>query len=135
MSLNIRNPIYSDSGAQKVDVLLDHPEFGTIPYSFDPNTADESYDFEVRQYIAGLEDGDIAPFVPYVESQEELDAKELAQAKTYLSDTDWVITKISEAEILGEDVSALKTQYQNVINERRAKRTRINELEPSESEA
>jgi hypothetical protein len=41
-----------------------------------------------------------------------------ADAQKYLSDTDWVVVKISEATLVGEDVESLKTKYAEVIAKR-----------------
>lgn len=127
--LNIRNPKYCSAEQIKIDVTFDHPEFGEIPYTFDPTTEDESYDAEIREYIESIAEEDIQPFEPYVPTQYQLDQAELAEKYAYLVNTDWVVVKIQEASLLGEDTSSLTAQYQDIIDERRASRTRINELE------
>lgn len=56
----------------------------------------------------------------------------LSQIEAYkqkLSATDYVITKIAEAQAIGDDVGELINQYSEVIANRRLIRTKINELE------
>jgi len=47
-------------------------------------------------------------------------------ASEYLRQTDWVVAKVGEAKILGHDVSALISQYQDVFNKRASARNIIN---------
>ena len=49
--------------------------------------------------------------------------------KQKLSETDYVITKIAEAQAIGDDVGELINQYSEVIANRRLIRTIINDLE------
>ena len=56
----------------------------------------------------------------------------LSQIEAYkqkLSETDYVITKIAEAQALGEDTTALLNKYSETIANRRLIRTIINDLE------
>ena len=123
---NIRNARYANLSNSMVEVVLDHPEFGEIPYGYNPNTPDQSLDSIIREALETLE---IASFEEYIPSQEDLDGAELQECYTYLTSTDWVISKLSEAIAIGEDATSLLEKYETTINERRAKRTRINELE------
>lgn len=49
--------------------------------------------------------------------------------KKKLADTDYVITKIAEAELYGEDTTALKMKYAETIAKRKRYRAEISELE------
>lgn len=56
----------------------------------------------------------------------------LSQIEAYkqkLSETDYVVTKIAEAQAIGDDVGELLNQYSEVIANRRLIRTIINDLE------
>lgn len=56
----------------------------------------------------------------------------LSQIEIYkqkLSETDYIVTKIAEAQAIGDDVGELINQYSEVIANRRLIRTKINELE------
>lgn len=55
----------------------------------------------------------------------------IKQAKSYLSATDWVIVKISEAVALGdtEKANELKTKYADILTKRQEARDTINSLE------
>ena len=55
---------------------------------------------------------------------------ELNELKTYLSETDYVITKLNEAKIEDEGLfNQLKTNYSEILEKRKQARARINELE------
>ena len=66
-------------------------------------------------------------------TEEELkvinDNKSIQEAKQYLVNTDWIIVKINEAQLLGQDIQPLLTKYSVELSEREAKRTIINSLE------
>ena len=49
--------------------------------------------------------------------------------KQELSSTDYIVTKIAEAQALGEDTTELLNQYSETIANRKLVRTKINELE------
>lgn len=49
--------------------------------------------------------------------------------KKELSDTDYVVTKIAEAQALGEDVSSLLDKYSETLRRRKELRNKINNLE------
>lgn len=65
--------------------------------------------------------------------QEELDRLEVEQkvyeAKTYLASTDWIVTKIGEVQIKGEDTTELLSKYSTELIKRDECRTLINSLE------
>ena len=65
--------------------------------------------------------------IEYKNIQKEWEIKKL---KRYLSDTDYVITKLNEAKIEDEDLfNSLKTKYSDILTKRKEARVRINELE------
>lgn len=65
--------------------------------------------------------------IEYKNIQKEWEIKKL---KRYLSDTDYVITKLNEAKIEDEDLfNSLKTEYSDILAKRKEARARINELE------
>lgn len=49
--------------------------------------------------------------------------------KKELSDTDYVVAKIAEAQALGEDVSSLLDEYSKILKRRKELRNKINNLE------
>ena len=53
--------------------------------------------------------------------------QQVAEARQYLSDTDYAVIKLNEALVLGEDITAMKAEYADVLNEREAKRQFIRE--------
>ena len=65
--------------------------------------------------------------IEYKNIQKEWEIKKL---KRYLSDTDYVITKLNEAKIEDEELfNSLKTEYSDILTKRKEARIRINELE------
>lgn len=65
--------------------------------------------------------------IEYKNIQKEWEIKKL---KRYLSDTDYVITKLNEAKIEDEDLfNSLKTEYSDILTKRKEARVRINKLE------
>lgn len=65
--------------------------------------------------------------IEYKNAQKEWEIKKL---KRYLTDTDYVITKLNEAKIEDEDLfNSLKTEYSEILTKRKEARVRINELE------
>ena len=53
----------------------------------------------------------------------------IGNAKRYLADTDYVVIKIYEAKISGEDTLRLETEYADVLAERKRVRATIDGLE------
>ena len=56
----------------------------------------------------------------------------LSQIELYkqeLSNTDYIVTKIAEAQALGEDTTELLNKYSEIISNRKLIRIKINELE------
>lgn len=65
--------------------------------------------------------------IEYKNIQKEWEIKKL---KRYLSDTDYIITKLNEAKIEDENLfNSLKTEYSDILAKRKEARVRINELE------
>lgn len=57
--------------------------------------------------------------------ESEMRESEIAQDKQYLADTDWIVTKIGEAQLIGEDIQPLLDKYSSQIAEREMARVRI----------
>ena len=59
-----------------------------------------------------------------------LKEQEITFLKQYLSDTDYVITKLNEAKIEDEELfNSLKTEYSDILAKRKEARAKINELQ------
>ena len=72
-------------------------------------------------------DENIVNTIEYKNIQKEWEIKKL---KRYLSDTDYIITKLNEAKIEDENIfNSLKTEYSDILTKRKEARVRINELE------
>lgn len=62
-------------------------------------------------------------------SDQEMLYSEIAQDKKYLADTDWIIAKIGEASLSGQDTASLTEQYAKYFEERELARVRIRAAE------
>jgi len=62
-------------------------------------------------------------------TDDEINAQNIATSKAYLSKTDWVVVKINESSIRGEDITDLLTKYADVLTARTEARNNINSLE------
>ena len=72
-------------------------------------------------------DENVINTIEYKNIQKEWEIKKL---KRYLSNTDYIITKLNEAKIEDENLfNSLKTEYSNILAKRKEARARINELE------
>lgn len=93
------------AGNQMGDLREDSAAFGTDLSGYEP-------------LIAEVEAAYVPPPPPMTEDEIERDKK-------YLADTDWVISKISEASLTGQDTEPLLIQYDAQIKEREMARVRI----------
>lgn len=66
-----------------------------------------------------------------LEKQRYLIEEEIFDKKNYLAETDYVITKINEAQALSnnDEIAQLKSDYADILVKRKECRQRINELE------
>jgi hypothetical protein len=68
--------------------------------------------------------------LPVNATQAELDAEALKEAKSeaqaYLTSTDWIVSKMSEAQLQSVDIAPLLTKYSAELREREASRLTIN---------
>lgn len=85
----------------------------------------------MKAYIDGkiveIEDPEVVNTTEYQNTFKE---QEIDELKKYLSDTDYVITKLNEAKIEDENLfNSLKTEYSDILAKRKEARVRINELE------
>ena len=60
--------------------------------------------------------------------QEIANQKLIEEAKRYLKETDWIVVKINEYQLSGEDISPLLDKYAVELQTRKEKRDLINEL-------
>lgn len=75
-----------------------------------------SSDAEVTAWLA---EGNMPEPAKSQEEQEaEIKSAQTAEARLYLAETDWVVTKISETAIRDEDTAPLKAKYADVLDKR-----------------
>lgn len=58
-------------------------------------------------------------------TEDQLKEYEIYQDKKYLADTDWIIARIGEASLSGQDTAPLLAQYATEIEQRELARVRI----------
>lgn len=84
-------------------------------------------------YRKAYRDGEIAeePIPEEIpEIEEEARVSDISAAKRRLADTDYVVSKINEAAIDGEEARQKAVdEYRGILEERKALRSKINELE------
>lgn len=96
--------------------------------------ADKTYCVEYGKFWA-VRDNKLVKVddVEVINSQEYKDMlkeNEIDSLKQYLSETDYIITKLNEAKIEDEELfNQLKIEYSDILMKRKEARTRINELE------
>lgn len=61
----LRNPIYSNADGTAVDVELNHPEFGWIPFTASPDDTEQ----HGRDIYAAAKLGEFGEIAPYVEPE------------------------------------------------------------------
>lgn len=100
----------------------------------DEEEADKTYCVEYGKFWA-VKNGElcIVDDLEVINSDEYkniLKEQEIILLKQYLSDTDYVITKLNEAKIEDEELfNSLKTEYSDILVKRKEARAKINELE------
>ena len=55
-------------------------------------------------------------------TEEQIIAEKIIEYKTYLANTDYIVTKIAEAQALGEDTPPLLSKYQVQLQQRKEAR-------------
>lgn len=133
-----KRKFYYDINSKKIEVrpFYDDYEEQEKPYieltfeEWQEKLSTCSYGY-MKAYIDGeiveIEDPEIVNTTEY---QNMLKEQEINELKRYLSDTDYVITKLNEAKIEDDELfNSLKTEYSNILAKRKEARVRINELE------
>lgn len=93
----------------------------------------------VKRYTIAKDEADIPATQEQIdeynsaEQKKEIDTlfADYVEYHNYLNNTDWIITKINEANIKGESIEGLKVQYSEELNYRDVCRENINLLEGS----
>lgn len=115
------------------------------PYSYEPENENDFIEISAEEAeptyqcsygkIWAIKDGkpvliDDEQVINTEEYKAEFKANEIATLKQYLSDTDYVISKLNELKLEDEaEYEAEKAKYSDVLNKRKEARVRINELE------
>ena len=79
--------------------------------------------------VVGIVNGKVTFTYTKNETSEGYLLNQIELYKQELLSTDYIVTKIAEAQALGEDTTALLNRYSETIANRKLIRTKINELE------
>lgn len=133
-----KRKFYYDINSKKIEVrpFYDDYEEQEKPYieltfeEWEEKLSSCSYGY-MKAYIDGeiveVEDPEVVNTTEYKNALKE---QEISELKRYLTDTDYVITKLNEAKIEDEELfNSLKIEYNEVLTKRKEARIRINELE------
>ena len=91
-------------------------------------TEKPTYDTTTHQLEEAIVDG-IQAWLTIPLPEDVVNQGKIRDAKRYLEDTDWIVTKIAEAQVLGGDITDLLTKYSTELAQREVSRTTINELQ------
>ena len=82
--MNIRNSEYKNIERTIVDVEIEHPKYGWIPYTFNSGNPDTSFDFEIREWLktATIKEY-VEPIIP-APTEEELKSLFIASIQNLL---------------------------------------------------
>lgn len=85
--MEFRNPIFVDEKQIRIDCEINHPQYGWIPFTCDPN--DTGALFDVKELHKTMLKSNPKEFVPYVPTAEEQAAQVRAQRDILLNQSDW----------------------------------------------
>ena len=115
--INIESAVYSvdmEGNNSAIQATIDGIQM-SVP--LDP--ANRHYQL-IQKWIA--EGNTIAPQFTDEEIAKQKAEQAKAKAQQYLNETDWIVTKIAEIQLAGDDVEALKVKYATELAERKLMR-------------
>ena len=134
----MKKKFYYDENTEVIEItpFYDEEKEKNLPYieltyeEWERELATCSYGFK-KAYRDGkiieVADEEVQASEEYQKNIKEIEVSEL---KNYLSETDYIITKLNEAKIEDDALfEELKTKYADVITKRKEARERINTLE------
>jgi len=111
---NIRNAISLNIENTRLDVEIEHPQFGWIPYTLDPADTDTTIDNDAVMALIG---DDFAAYVP--PTQAELDAAAAAQVRAErdnrLTEVDAIAGNTLRWAALDVDTQAAWSAYRQAL--------------------
>ena len=107
--MNFRNAVYKNPDRTVIDLEIEHPDYGWIPYTFCTDTPDDSYDEEVRKYLKNVEIGvytkteEQLGFERKLEIENQLSVLKVASSKGNVFDANMVARQNMADAILASD--------------------------------
>lgn len=128
--MEIKNAKYANAENTIIDVEIEHPVYGWIPYTFNVEEEDTGFDAEIREW---LKTATIEAYTDPTLTEQQQIANQVAEYKTYLASTDYIVTKLAEYTALGKDTSELLTKYATKLETRDEYRTYVDANDVSNS--
>ncbi len=114
--MDVRNPKYSAQGA--IDCEIDHPAYGWIPYTIDPDAAEGTEDRLILDSVLAGDAGEIEAYVaPVLSLAERTAAAQAKRLAAYRAESDQVkIAAEYDALVAGSapDYSAWKARVEEI---------------------
>ena len=87
---------------------------------------EEGQEFLIQDDWVELLDEELQVIINPPKTEEQIIAEQVAEAKSYLAETDWVVIKINEAQVLGEAIQDLLVKYKEILDKRQECRAILN---------
>lgn len=85
--MEFRNPKFINAQNTQIDCEINHPNFGWIPFTCDPN--DTGALIDVKSLFAQMIAAGVKPYVAYQPTQQDKEAAIRAERDSYLQKSDW----------------------------------------------
>ncbi len=85
--MEFRNPKFINAQNTQIDCEINHPKFGWIPFTCDPNDTGALVD--VKSLFAQMIAAGVKPYVAYQPTQQDKEAAIRAERDSYLQKSDW----------------------------------------------
>jgi len=85
--MEFRNPKFINAQNTQIDCEINHPNFGWIPFTCDPN--DTGALIDVKSLFAQMIAAGVKPYVAYQPTQQDKEAAIRAERDSYLQQSDW----------------------------------------------
>lgn len=129
-----------DENSDKVNKLLEDIYEGVAVMCNTKQEGFSIYNFNNRYFVTTKDDFEQLRYNSLTDEEKAAEDKEnkrkslrdeISESKTYLSETDYIVTKINEVMAIGteEDALAVKAEYSEQLTKRKEARAKINKLE------
>lgn len=85
--MEFKNQKFANQQNSQINCEINHPEFGWIPFTCDPN--DTGALIDVKSLFAQMIAAGVKPYVAYQPTQQEKEVAIRAERNSYLQQSDW----------------------------------------------